>query len=65
MIKSIKINARQRVHNHKTWSYHICTHENSTLVYNFVTPFKSISIPKHFVGLQGLIAKFSFGSKFP
>jgi hypothetical protein len=65
MIKSIKVNARQWVHNHKTWSYHICTHENSTLVYNFVTPFKSISIPKHFVGLQGLIVKFSFGSKFP
>jgi hypothetical protein len=61
MIRWTKINARQRVYNHETWSYHICTHENFAYVDNFVTPFKSLNIPR----LQGLIAKSSFGSNLP
>jgi hypothetical protein len=65
MIRWIEANAKQRVHNHETWSYHICTHENFAFVYNFMTPFKPPSVPKKIVGLQGIITKFSLCSNLP
>jgi hypothetical protein len=44
---------------------HRCTYENFASIDSFVTPFKSSTIPRSFVGLQGLIVKISFGSNFP